>query len=109
MKSLATYICESLEVQINEAFILVKPTAKTAANAAKKYLVDFYYDTQVTARPDKSGKTSEGKFEASFLDLSLKSLPREHDDPAKRLVTYSYKTDTLPTSIIVPAESEASA
>ena len=35
MKSLATYIYESLEVQINEAFILVKPTAKTAANAAK--------------------------------------------------------------------------
>ena len=81
----------------------------TAANAAKKYLVDFYYDTQVTARPEKSGKTSEGKFEASFLDLSLKSLPREHDDPAKRLVTYSYKTDTLPTSIIVPEESGASA
>ena len=35
MKSLATYIYESLEVQINEAFILLKPTAKTAANAAK--------------------------------------------------------------------------
>lgn len=35
MKSLATYIYESLEVQINEAFVLLKPTAKTAANAAK--------------------------------------------------------------------------
>lgn len=35
MKSLANYICETLEAQINEAFILFKPTAKTAANAAK--------------------------------------------------------------------------
>lgn len=76
----------------------------TQVNAPKKYLVDFYYETQVTARPDKSSKTSEGKFEAAFLDLSLKTLPREHDDPAKRLVTYSYRTDEMPKSIILPGE-----
>lgn len=35
MRSLTTYINETLETIINEAFILVKPTAKTATDAAK--------------------------------------------------------------------------
>ena len=80
----------------------------TQANSNKKYLVEFYYETQVTNRPEKSGKTSEGKFEAAYLDLTLKSTPREHDDPAKRLVMYSYRTDTLPTSIVIPSDAAVS-
>lgn len=69
-----------------------------------KYLTEFYYQVQATARPDKSGKTSEGKFEASFLDIKLKASPREHDEPTKQLVMYTHKSDTMPESILLPAE-----
>lgn len=70
------------------------------------YLVEIYYETQVTARPNKNGKTSEGKFEPAFLDLNLKVTPREHDEPRKKLVMYSYKTKEIPTDIILPSPED---
>lgn len=66
------------------------------------YLTEYYYQVQAAERPKISGKTSEGKFEAAFLDTTLKALPREHDEPAKRLVRYSHKTSDLPTAVVDP-------
>ena len=66
------------------------------------YIVEWYYQCQVSKRPSKSGKTSEGKFEAQFLDLELTIKPREHDDPKKRLVTYTQYTDAMPESVALP-------
>lgn len=73
------------------------------------YLTEYYYQVQVSERPKISGKTSEGKFEAAFFDITLKALPREYDEPAKRLVRYSHKTDTMPTAVIDPTAAEESA
>nr|DAL30817.1 MAG TPA_asm: tail tube protein [Caudoviricetes sp.] len=66
------------------------------------YLTEYYYQVQAAERPKISGKTSEGKFEAAFLDTTLKALPREHDEPAKRLVRYSHKTSDMPTVVVDP-------
>lgn len=64
---------------------------------------EFYYQCQVAARPTRSGKTSEGKFEAQFLDLKLKALPRENDPAKKKLVMYKTVGNELPTSVAVPS------
>ncbi len=72
-------------------------------DTAGKYVTEFYYQTEVVERPSKSGKTSEGKFEAAFFDVTLKCLPREHDEPTKRLVTYQYRSDKIPEGIKLPA------
>ena len=68
------------------------------------YIVEWYYQCQVTKRNSKSGKTTEGKFEAQFLDLELVCNPREHDDPKKRLVTYTEYLAEKPTKVNVPTE-----
>ena len=74
-----------------------------------KYLTEYYYQTQVSERPGKNSKTSEGKFDAAFFDIKLKSLPREHDEPTKQLVMYTHKSDKMPDSIVVPNTAEAAA
>lgn len=72
-----------------------------------EYIVEWYYQCQVSKRNSKNGKTSEGKFEAQFLDLELVCNPREHDDPKKRLVTYTEYLAEIPKTVNEPT-TEAS-
>lgn len=64
--------------------------------------ITFYYDCQVTKRPTKSGKTTEGKFEAQFAEFELAARPRESDS----LVCYELECSTLVTTVPEPNSQE---
>lgn len=63
------------------------------------YETEWYYQCQVSKRPEKTGKTSEGKFEAQFFDVEITASPREHDEGSK-LVCYTSYTTTMPTTTV---------
>lgn len=67
---------------------------------AGAYEVEWYYQCQVSKRPNRSGKTSEGKFDPQYFDVELTCLPREHDEPASMLVMYRQKLTELPTTTV---------
>lgn len=60
--------------------------------------VTFYYSTNVTKRPEKTSKTSEGKFEAQFPKFTLKAKPRED-----KLICYEMKASAIPDQVVFPA------
>lgn len=66
------------------------------------YETEYYYQCRAQSRPETGGKTSEGKFEAAFFSCKLRAYPREHDEPARRLVRYVKRTTALPTAVAVP-------
>ena len=76
--------------------------AKKRYNANTKYEVDFYFDTQVSKRPARNSKTSEGKFDPQFPDYELASVPRTDNN----FVRYTIHTDELPNTVIVPTVTE---
>jgi phi13 family phage major tail protein len=66
-----------------------------------KTTITFYYNCQISKRPTKAGKTSEGKFEAQFAEFELNSRPREPD----KLVCYEQESDTLTTNVLEPGNT----
>ena len=77
-------------------------------NVSGGYIVEWYYQCQVSKRNAKSGKTTEGKFEAQFLDLELTAKPRENDNADKRLVTYTEYLEAMPEAVNEPAKTSNS-
>lgn len=63
-----------------------------------------YYNTQVTKRPTKNGKTSEGKFEAQFKEFELAARPRSSDTA----VCFEKIITSLPTAVPEPTFATAS-
>lgn len=58
----------------------------------------FYYNCQVSKRPNKAGKTSEGKFEGQFAEFQIAARPREND----HLVCYEHTGTVIPAAVMEP-------
>lgn len=56
-------------------FALLIAEEKTAGGV----VVSTYYNSQVSKRPSKAGKTSEGKLEGQYAEFEIKSRPRASD------------------------------
>lgn len=65
----------------------------------------FFYNCQVSKRPSKSGKTSEGKLEGQYAEFQISARPRSVDT----LVCYEVKGRELPSVVIEPATTPAEA
>ena len=76
--------------------------AKERFNGDTKYEVDIFFDTQVSKRPARNSKTSEGKFDPQFIDYELTSVPRTDN----HFVRYTLYTDELPKTVTVPTVTE---
>lgn len=58
----------------------------------------FYYNCQVSKRPSKTGKTSEGKLEGQFAEFQIAARPRDYDS----LVCYEHTGTTIPSAVMEP-------
>lgn len=65
-------------------------------------VVTYFYNCQVSKRPTRSGKTTEGKFEAQFAEFEIAARPRESDS----LVCYEVAAagGALPSAVAEPAK-----
>lgn len=64
--------------------------------------ITYYYNAQVTKRPSKSSKTSEGKFEAQFKEFAIGARPR----PTDGLVCYETTGTEIPAAVVEPTTEE---
>lgn len=71
---------------------------KTSDGAGK---LSTYYNVQISKRPSKAGKTSEGKLEGQYSEYQLVARPREADT----LVCYEQAGNTLPTAVPEPTSA----
>ena len=94
-------ILEIGDVSENPRFALV--AAKELFANAKKYAIDTYFYCSASERPSKKSKTSEGKFDPEFPEISIAAAPR----PDNKFVCTTVYADTLPTSITVPTLTAA--
>lgn len=61
-------------------------------------IITFYYNCQVSKRPSKAGKTSEGKLEGQFQEIAIAARPRAEDT----LVCYETKGNELVKVVPLP-------
>lgn len=65
-------------------------------------MITYYYNCQVSKRPSKASKTSEGKFDAQFSEFAISSKPRATD----KLVCFETKGIIFPTTVQEPTGAE---
>lgn len=61
-------------------------------------LISYYYNCQISKRPSKSGKTSEGKLEGQYAEFQIAARPRASDS----LICYEKTGKILPTAVPEP-------
>ena len=60
--------------------------------------ITYYYNCQVSKRPSKASKTSEGKSDAQYSEFSISSKPRVAD----KLVCYETAGTAIPDTVVEP-------
>lgn len=60
--------------------------------------ITYYYNCQVSKRPSKASKTSEGKFDAQYSEFAISAKPRATD----KLVCFETAGTSIPNEVVEP-------
>lgn len=91
-------IVEKAEFKEAPKFALI--VAKELFDGSTKYAIDTYYYCAVSNNTSKKSKTSEGKFDPEFPEISISASPR----PDNKLIVVTDYANALPTKVTVPTE-----
>lgn len=69
-------------------------------------VISQYPNCQISGRPSKNGKTSEGSFDPQFPQFAIAARPRAKDKLVCHEITKK-QTEELPTEFVEPTEPEA--